>query len=63
MQHTDQADVQPHVAIEYVAELVGHHALKLVPIQQLDAPSGHTNDRVARRETGGEGIDGAFALH
>ena len=40
VQHADQANVQPHVAVEDVAEFVGDHALQLVAVSCSSAAAG-----------------------
>ena len=57
MQQADQPDVQPHVAVEDVAELVGDDALQLVAGELLGAAAGDRHHRVAGRVAGGEGVD------
>ena len=59
----DQADVQPHVAVENVAELVGHHALQLVTVEIVEASARDADHRVARLVSGGEGVDARLVLH
>ena len=63
VEHAHQADVQPHVAVEDVAELVRDHALELVARQVADAAAGDADDRVARRVAGGEGVDPVLLVH
>ena len=53
----DQPDVQPHVAVEDVAELVGHHALQLVAGQVVEAALGDGDHGIARGVAGREGVD------
>jgi hypothetical protein len=36
VQSTHQADIEPHVAIEYVTEFMGDDALQLIPAELLD---------------------------
>ena len=55
--HAGQADVQAHVAVENVAEFVGHDALQLRPIELRHAAAGHPDHRALRRVAGGEGVD------
>ena len=61
-QHADQADVQPHVAVEDVAELVGDDALQLVAIEPVQRAAGHRDHGVGSRVAGGEGIDAGFVF-
>src|SRR5437764_3695520 len=53
----DQPNVEPHVAVEDVAELVGHHALQLVAGQIVEAALGDGDHGIARAVPGREGID------
>jgi hypothetical protein len=54
---SDQPDVEPHVAVEDVAELVGHHALQLVAGQVVEGALGDGDHGIARGVAGREGID------
>jgi len=54
---TDQPDVQPHVAVEDVAELVGHDALQLVAIQVLQGALRYGYHGVARGVAGGKSVN------
>ena len=62
VQDADQPQIEPHVAVEDVAELVGDHALQLVARKLLDAPARDADHGVARREAGREGVDALFVL-
>jgi hypothetical protein len=57
VQEAHQPQVQPHVAVQRVAELVGDDALELVPGQKVQAAAGHADHRVPRAEAGGERVD------
>ena len=57
VQHADQPQVEPHVAVEDVAELVGDDALQLVARELLGAAARDADHRVAGREAGREGVD------
>ena len=61
-QDAHQADVEPHVAVENVAEFVGHHALQFIAIQPLDAAPAHCHRRVIDGIAGGEGVDSSLIL-
>src|SRR5690606_4737396 len=62
VEEPDQVDVQPHVAVEDVAELVGDDALELIAVEVLEGSAGHGHGRVVDRVAGGEGIDGLFLV-
>src|SRR5262249_47521073 len=53
----DQPDVEPHVAVEDVAELVSAHALQLVAGQVVETALGDSDHGIARGVAGREGID------
>ena len=61
-QHPDQADVQAHVAIENMTELMRDHALQLIPIEPVQRAPGHRHHRIRWREPRRKGIDGSFVL-
>jgi hypothetical protein len=56
-QQPHQPDVQPHVAIQDVAELVGNDALQFITVQPLQCAPGHTDRGVIDREPRREGVD------
>ena len=58
----DQLLVQPHVAVQDVAELVRDDALKLGALEVLERAARHGDRRVGAREPGGECIDAGFLL-
>ena len=58
IEDADQPDVEPHVAVENVAELVGDDALQLVARKLLSAAARDADDRIARRKAGRKCIDG-----
>ena len=62
MQHAHQPQVQPHIAIEYVAELVRDHTLQLVAAEVLDRAAIDSDHRVARRETSRKSVDARFLV-
>ena len=55
-----QAQVEPHVAVEDVAELVADHALQFVAREQLHGAGRDGDDGVARGVAGGERVDASF---
>src|SRR5690606_18840347 len=57
VQPADQANVQPHVTIQDMAELMRNHALQFVAIQFTNAAARNANDRILRLITSREGID------
>ena len=57
MDEADQPDVEPHVAVEDVAELVGDDALQLVAGELAQAAAGDGHHGVGRGEARGEGVD------
>ena len=61
--HADQPQIQPHVAVENVAELMAHHPLQLFAgeISQRAGRDGH--DRVTGLMARGEGIDRRLIIH
>ncbi len=62
VQESDQAEVQPHVAVEDVAELVPHHALQFVAVEILQAAAGDGHHGVGRGVSGGEGVDAPLVV-
>ena len=62
VEQADQPHVQPHVAVEHVAELVPDHALQLVAVEPLQRPAGDGDRRVGRRVARGEGVDAVLLL-
>ena len=61
-QHPDHADVEAHVAIENMAELVGDDALQLVAIELLQRTAGDGDGGIGGGVAGGEGVDPRFTL-
>ena len=55
-----QPQVEPHVAVEDVAELVADDALQLIAREQLHGSRGDGDHRVARRVAGGKRVDASF---
>ena len=62
MHQSHQPQVQPRVAIQNVAELVGDDALQFVAGQQLQAAARDANGHVVARVSGGKGIDAALVV-
>src|SRR5262249_56363717 len=58
---TENLDVQAHVAVDDVAELVGDDALELIAFEAVDCASGYANDGILGVEAGGESVDAALA--
>ena len=61
-QDADQPQVERHVSIEDVAELVTHDALQLLARQLLQCPAGDDDHRLVGRVPGDQGIDRGLAL-
>ena len=59
----DQSEIQPHVAVEDVAELMGHYSLEFLSIEIFEAPAGDGHHGVARLVAGGEGVDARLVVH
>ncbi len=57
-----QPQVEAHVAIEDVAELVRHHALQLVASQQRRRAARHGDGGIGGRIAGGERVDAVLVL-
>lgn len=62
VQHADEPQVQPHVAIQDMAEFVGHHPLQLLAGEFLQRAPGHGDDGFPRSRAGGEGVDARFMV-
>ncbi|HQF39720.1 MAG TPA: hypothetical protein PK322_11430 [Opitutaceae bacterium] len=62
VEHADEADVEPHVAVEDVAELVGDDTLELVAREFFETAAGDGDGGVAGREAGGEGVEAGLVL-
>ena len=58
----DQAKVEPHVAMQDVAKLVGHDALQLVAGELLGSSSGDADHGRVDIEPSGEGVDARLAI-
>lgn len=56
-QPAHELHVQPHIAVENVAEFVGDHSLELIPIESLESAPRDGHRRVRRRVAGREGVD------
>ncbi len=63
VEQADQPDVQPHVPVQDVAELVGDDALEFVAVEDRRRSPRDADDGVPRREAGGERVDAGFAVH
>ena len=61
-QDAHQANVEAHVAVQYVTELVPDDALQLVAVQEFQRAARHCHRRVAGAESRGEGVNPAFLL-
>ena len=61
-QHADQSNVEPHVAIEDVTELVRNDALQLVAVQLLEGSARHGHRGIGGGIARGEGVDSRFLL-
>ena len=61
-QPADQAQIQAHVAIQDVAELVRDHTLEFVAIQALNRATRDGDGRVGRRVPRSERVDRRFVL-
>ena len=59
-QQPDEADVQAHVAVHDVAELVRDHALQLVAVEPVQCAGGDGNGRVRSGPAGRERVDALF---
>ncbi len=62
VQGPHEADVDAGVAVDDVAQLVGHHPLELVAVELIQGPAGDGDGRVRRAVAGGQGIDAGFVL-
>ncbi len=56
-EHAHELDVQPHVAIEHMTELMGNHALQFVTSEFFHRAPGHRHCCIGGRKTGGESVD------
>ena len=56
-EHADQPQVERHVAVQDVAELVAHHALQLVARELLQRAPRDDDHRLVRRVAGDERVD------
>ncbi len=59
----DQPQVEPHVAVEDMAELVPQHALQFFAVEVSERAGRDGHHRVARVMSGGEGVDRWFVVH
>ena len=58
-----EPEVQPHVAVQNMAELVADDALQFVARKQFHAAAGDGDGRVAGFVAGGEGVDAVLRVH
>ena len=58
----DQAEVQPHVAVEDMAELVAQDALEFLAGEVMEAASGDGHHGIAGLVAGGEGVDSRLVV-
>ncbi len=63
LEHRGQTDIQPHVAIEDMAELVGNHTLQFVPLQMGNGAASDRDDRVGRGDPCGKSVNTPLAVH
>ena len=62
-EHGGKAEVQAHVAVEHVAELMPDDALKLVATQRFHAAARHAHNRIVRAIARGESVDAGLVEH
>ena len=62
MNNADQAEVQPHVSVENMAELVRDHSLEFLPGEIVQASARDRHHGVVRVATRGKGIDPGLVL-
>ncbi len=63
VEETDHSDVEFHVSVEDVGELVCDDALEFVAFESGDASLGDSDDGVSWGVSGGEGVDASFVAH
>jgi hypothetical protein len=56
------ANVQPHVAVQDMAEFVADDALQFIAGEHVNGATGDADGGIAGRVAGGEGIDGALVV-
>src|SRR5690606_21475658 len=61
-QQADQADVQPHVTVEYVAEFVRYHTLQLVASEVRDSAARYGHGSIVQGVACSECVDAALAI-
>jgi hypothetical protein len=61
-EQSHQPDVQPHVAVQDVAELVGDDALQLLAVQPLERAARDGYGGVIDGVAGGEGVDAGLVV-
>ena len=57
-----EAQIEPHVAVQDVAEFVTDDALQLIAGKQPHAAARHADGGITRGMTGGKGVDAGFVL-
>ena len=62
-EHAHEPDVEAHVPVQDVAELVADHPLQLVAAELPYASAGDTDHRITGREPRREGVDARLFLH
>ena len=60
---SEQAEIEPHVAVQDVAELVGDDALQFIARQQFHAAARDGDGGIAGGVAGGEGVDALLLVH
>src|SRR5437763_16355621 len=60
-ENAEDLNIEPHVAVDDMAELMGDDALQLISLEAVDRTLSHANTSVLDVQTGGEGVDAAFA--
>src|SRR5437868_7960113 len=60
-ENAEGLDVEPHVAVDDMAELMGDDALQLISLEAVDCTLRDANASVLDVQAGGEGVDAAFA--
>ena len=60
VEQRDNAQVDAHITVENMAELVGHYALKLLSVEQIDGALVDANHCVMNAKARGESINTVF---
>jgi len=58
----DEPEIQPHIAVQNVAEFVADDSLQLVAGKHLNATTRDPDGGIAGRVSGGKGVDGLFPV-